>query len=340
MSEQQNRQMYEDEIDLKELFLVLWKGKIVIIACGLIFALLTALFTMFFIAPTYEAKMEIIASFPETISTKYGTYKLPMTTNDQYVNLIKSNDVLVKTLNDLHKEYDETAISAFTKKITIAKDEKTPNSFTVTVKAGSPTEALDIANLLYENYMETLNKTVKVYCAKYYITNHTNQFEADVEKLEANKELLSKNKALLDKTPQTINQKDALSIANINSVDYVVLENIINPNYTSIESKIIAIEQETFNLENSSALSEKYISELEDIKTQLLEGSENSMDLFPEITNSIYLPSQPLAPNQKTSPSTALNTVIGGVVGGMVSVIYVLIRKYWFDDKKYDVSTK
>lgn len=48
----------------------------------------------------------------------------------------------------------------------------------------------------------------------------------------------------------------------------------------------------------------------------------------------IYLPSPPVAPSQKTSPSNALNTVIGAVLGGMLGVMIALFQEYWFKETK------
>lgn len=46
----------------------------------------------------------------------------------------------------------------------------------------------------------------------------------------------------------------------------------------------------------------------------------------------VYLPSPPVAPTQKTSPSNALNTAIGLVLGGMLGVFIALFQEYWYKD--------
>jgi len=87
---QQNVQYNENEIDLKELFMALWKQKILIISFALIAAILAGIFSMFILSPVYDTKLNIVISMPEKYTTKYGEYKLPITTNDQYINLITS----------------------------------------------------------------------------------------------------------------------------------------------------------------------------------------------------------------------------------------------------------
>ncbi len=334
MSEQQNYNRYEDEIDLKELFMVLWNGKKIIIAITLIFAILTGIITMFFIAPVYEAKLDLIVNFPEIVNTKYGEYKMLMSTNEQYVNLIHSNDVLKLTIEDLNYDLSKNSIESFSNRISISKDDKKPNSFTINIKANSPNEALQAANTLYKNFIEFLNTTVKTRSADYFIANFSTELKKDEDSLESNKKLVAQYKEMLDKIPQTINQKDALGSLNINSVDYVVLENVINENYKKVELDIINLEQIIYNLENKINLSKQYLDELNLIKSSIAYNDDLAKEYFKVIDTSVYLPSQPVAPSSKTSPSTTLNVTIGAVIGGMISVIYVLIKKYWFTDIK------
>lgn len=334
MSEQQNYNRYEDEIDLKELFMVLWKKKLIIVSITLLFAILTGIFTMFFIDPVYEAKLDILVSIPETVDTKYGQYKMLMSTNEQYINQILSNDVLKLTMEEMNYNMSESSIESFANKISIIKDDKKPNSFTVKVKANSPEEALKVAKSLYKNFIDFLNVTVKTRSAEYFIALYTTELKKYEVNLELDNKLLEQYKDLLSKTPQTINQKDALNTLNINSIDYVVLENVLNENYRKIELDIINLEQQIYNLENRINISNQYIDELNQIKNDIATNGEFASEFFKVIDTSIHLPSEPVAPSQKTSPSTVLNVVIGAVIGGMLSVMYVLIKKYWFSESK------
>lgn len=334
MSEQRNYNRYEDEIDLKELFMILWKGKKLIIAITLIFAILTAIITMFFIDPVYEAKLDILVNFPEMVNTKYGDYKMLMTTNEQYVNLIHSNDVLKATMQDMNYDISKSSIESFSSGISIIKDDKKPNSFTIKIQAGTPDEALNIASNLYKNYIIFLNSMIKSRSVEYFSDYYSIELRKNEDELNSNTVLLEQYKKMLDQIPQTINQKDALESINIGSVDYVVLENIINENYKKVELDIINLEQVIYNLENKINLSKQYLDELSQIKASIVNNDELATEYFKVINTSIQLPSEPVTPNNKVSPSTSLNVIIGAVIGGMVSVIYVLIKKYWFTEVK------
>ncbi len=82
----------------------------------------------------------------------------------------------------------------------------------------------------------------------------------------------------------------------------------------------------------------KYLNELNDINTSIVNSRTLVNEYLTSINRSIQLPSAPVAPTAKTGPSTSLNTVIAAVIGGMISVIYVLIKKYWFIDEKIKVK--
>ncbi|HBG76057.1 MAG TPA: hypothetical protein DDW86_03760, partial [Clostridiales bacterium] len=79
MSEvQTDPQKYEDEIDLRELFQVLWENKYRILAGTLLVALLTGLVSIFLLTPVYQTKLDLVISMPEQYHTRYGDYKLPI----------------------------------------------------------------------------------------------------------------------------------------------------------------------------------------------------------------------------------------------------------------------
>ena len=105
MSEiQNNANTYEDEIDLRELIMALWRSKYIIISIAIIAAILTGLYSMFMLSPVYQTRLDIVINMPEQYPTRFGDYTLPLTTNDQYINLITSNQVLTNTIRDMDGE--------------------------------------------------------------------------------------------------------------------------------------------------------------------------------------------------------------------------------------------
>jgi capsular polysaccharide biosynthesis protein len=333
-------QKQDDEIDLRELILILWKKKTLIVSFTLIAALIAGIFSIFFIKPVYHAKLDLVINMPETYLTKYGDYTLPITSNQQYIDLITSNDILLNTLNDMG-DHDNISVDSLRSRITIVKSNTNSNieqnHFVIKIAANSPEQAKKLSEALYENYTEFIDVLTIEGAANYFANDYSNKLKALEVELRSAKEILKKNEELLSKTPQTINQKEALTeIENIKVSEFVVLENIINPGFTKIENDIILNKQEINNLENTISVYNTYLEELDVLNTSLNDYREsgNAVDLEAGITRIsktyLQLPSEPLVPSQKSSPNTTTNVGIGAILGGMLSVMFVLIKEYWF----------
>lgn len=334
-----NMQQYEDEFNLRELIMVLWKQKIVIISVALIIAILAALFSKFILPSVYETNLNIVISMPETYITRYGEYKLPISSNGEYIKLIKSNDVIVNTIKDMEYDTEMISVQDLKNRITIgeisANATIVQNSFIVTISANNPEESLKLAQHLYQNYIDFMDVMMKDRAVSYYSNDFTVQIESLENELNKTREILAKDEELLANTPETINQKAAASELKSDTTNFVVLENIINPNYTALEGSIIENKQMIFDLESSIELYKGYIEELEveqaalDKYYQSGKTGKIEASIMDVVEVSIYQPSEPVAPNHKSSPSTLMNTVIGGVLGGMLSVFVVLFKAYW-----------
>lgn len=338
---QNSRRNSEDEIDLRDLFLALWRQKILIICITLITAIITGLFSVFMLSPVYHSKLNIIINMPEIYNTKYGDYTLPLTTNDQYINLITSSDILVNTIKDMDYDSQGMTIEGLRDKISIGKRTSSTaveqNSFEVQIAASTPEEARKLAQSLYNNYIEFLDVMVVEGAVEYYTNYFTVQLTAQKVELESNQELLKKNEMLLADTPETINQKEAMNAiqGQGNTSDFVILENIINPNYTALELDIIENKQTIYSLENSMSMYQTYLDELKakqsDIEQYYQTGEFSALqtNIVSVTKANIYLPSEPVAPSRKTSPNNAKNVIIGTLLGGMISVLVAFLKEFW-----------
>ncbi|TWH79366.1 Wzz/FepE/Etk N-terminal domain-containing protein [Sedimentibacter saalensis] len=343
MNENQNNvQYYRNEIDLKELILALWKRKKMIISFTLVFAILAGLFSKFVISPVYDTKLNIVISMPEVYSTRYGDYTLPITTNDQYIKLITSNDVLINTIKDMEYDTVEISLEKLRKRIAIGNvDTKTntiQNSFEVTVSADNPEESLKLAQTLFANYIEFIDVMTKERAINYFINNFSMNIKSLENKLKSTRDILSTNEELLAETPQIITKGEAsieIQTQLTDKSDYVVPVNTVNPNYIKIENDIVENKQSINIIENSIMMNNQYISELGVEKQALNKYYETGRakklesSVIGVVETSVYLPSPPVAPTQKTSPSNSLNTIIGAVIGGMIGVMTALIKEYW-----------
>ena len=335
---QHNVQYKEDEIDLRELLMALWKQKIMIISAALIVAILAGMFSMFMISPVYDTKLNIVISIPETYNTKYGEYKLPITTNGQYINLITSNDVLVNTIKGMGYNADEVTLENLRERISIDKVASTvgvvQNSFDVKVSSDNSKDSLKLAQTVYDKYIDFMNVMTNERAISYYYDKFSVDLKSQAVLLKSEKEILKKNNDILAVTPQTINQKAAMDQLT-NTKDYVVLENIINPNYTEVEKTIIENKQKINTIEDTMRVDKENIIELDKEKISVAKYYETGKvgklesSIIGAIETSIYLPSQPVAPSKKTSPSNARNAAIGLILGGMLGVMVTLAKHYW-----------
>lgn len=311
------------EIELRDLFLILWKKKVFIICITFIAAIITGIISVFFITPVYHSSLNIIINMPETYHTKYGDYSLPITTNDQYINLITSNEILVHTIKDMGYD-NKTTIESLRDRITIDNsnsiDNVEQNSFNIKIAANNPEEARKLAQTLFNNYLEFLDLLTVEGAVDYYIDKYIVDVSTLEDTLERTKEILAKNEALLAEIPQTINQKEAMDEIDKSPKisDFVILENVINPNYTEIENDIIENKQSINSIENSIKTYNHYLNELKSVKESIkdykVNGNWNLEDEFKSITKTnIYLPSAPIAPSRKSSPSNLKNMIIGAV---------------------------
>ena len=155
MEASNNKEQYRDEIDLRELFLMLWKHKLIILCVTFIAAIISGVVSLFVLSPVYHSKLNIVINIPEVYITQYGDYTLPITTNQQYINLITSNDILSNVINDMGYDKDGISIEDLRSRITVdtAANEK-QNNFGVKVSADNPEEAKKLADVLYKNYIE------------------------------------------------------------------------------------------------------------------------------------------------------------------------------------------
>ncbi|NLB41503.1 MAG: hypothetical protein GX815_04455 [Clostridiales bacterium] len=347
MSEIQNDVItYEDEIDLRELFMAMWRNKYIILSMALVLALLTGLFSMFVLSPVYQAKLDIIINMPEQYHTYFGDYTLPINSNDQYIDLITSNSVLINTIEDMGYNPGEISVEDIRDSISVSQENSAnaekPNMFQITVSADNPEDALIFAQTLFNNYVEFVDVMTKERAVNHYYNQYSVSMLSLDKSLTKNQELLGKNELLLADTEQTINQKEVLEETQgilYNTIGVVVLDNIINQNYFKIEKDIIEIKQTIYSLENSISTTEEYLSQLEEERGNIAEyysnrnAEENPIQMIGVVETSIYLSSQPVAPTRKTSPSNARNAVIGLGIGWMLGLAIAYVLEFWRENE-------
>lgn len=327
-----NNQSHKDEIELRELIMVLWNRKIYIIVITVIFALLAGFFSRFFITPEYKTQFSMVVNIPSVYTNKYGEYTLPLTTNSEYVELIKSDEVVKEAIRELNYAEGEVSVGSINSRISIENTGEGQTVFPITVRGQSPDEVVELANALYESYVPFLDVMIKDSAINHYYKDFTVKYNANLSKLESSKDLLARQERLLDTTPKTINQKDALEEID-NTRDFIILENIINPNYTHLEYNILEIKQDINSLESTNVEYNRFIEELSLSLEALDEYYENGAkgEFATDVINSVEVSklSDPIKPSSKTSPNIKRNVIIAGLLGFMISVFSAFFIAYW-----------
>lgn len=329
MQDMENKVYDEDEIDLRELIMLLWRNKVLIISFTLIVTILAGVISVFFISPVYETKLNLAINMPEKYSTKYGDYDLPITHNEQYIDLVTNRDVILSTIEDMGYDEENVTVEELRDRISINNKEKNAsgNIFMLTVKSSTKEESYELAQALYKNYIRYVDLMINGRAIKNFMNYYQVQLESANKRLDRAHVLIEENEKLLAKTPQLINQNEVLSKYLEEVGEYIVIENIINPAYEKIESILVDYKEELILVEKEIEDYHRDIEELTSEEVRVKEGKE--CDLITAVDNHIFLTSQPTMPINKTSPSNSMNIIIGGVLGGMLSVMWVLVVAYW-----------
>lgn len=130
----------EEEIDLRDLIITLWKWKYTIIAVTVLAMVLAALISKFCITPVYESTAVVeIEPLPQALQ------ELPQRSMSSYQNLVTSDRVLeavIKKLN-LDESYTFTTLREEHIKTEVPQD---TNLIRITVSDNAPDQAARLAN--------------------------------------------------------------------------------------------------------------------------------------------------------------------------------------------------
>ena len=120
-------------IEARDLINLLWKYKLILIIIPLIFAIVAAIFNIYFVKPVYKTTFTIYVNIPSAYSTKYGNFTSPINNNIDYINLIKSNEVIEKTIASMGYNTYEVSIESINSRITIGEEDTSQNIFPIIV---------------------------------------------------------------------------------------------------------------------------------------------------------------------------------------------------------------
>jgi uncharacterized protein involved in exopolysaccharide biosynthesis len=200
MEERNNMQSYyEDEIDLREIFAVLWRWKWTIIGVTLASMILAFVISKFFMDPVYEAHTVVAPAAMSSVNGSSLTYvvnaenslqwqmgedmnaalKLPQVSGQNFNALLTSNHVIFRSLQVLSLDQN---INAIRERIKVNHDSATATT-EIVVSGTDPQENSELANTLVNqtiSYVKELNQQSMATTLNTF-ESQLNQAEADLE---------------------------------------------------------------------------------------------------------------------------------------------------------------
>lgn len=329
----------QEEISLREIIDIVWKGKKIIAAVTLICMLISGVFSFFVLSPSYEA--ESIVRFSSS-QKENGERNVALDLNS-FAESLKSDVSLNRVIEKLELAPNQFSVNGLRNSIetTVVKD---ANVIRLKMKGSDPATITRIINLLAFEMgarAEITDRSDIVVDAK----NQLLQLEDDIkitqsELNEANKQLQNTPEKLVTKkslAEDAFLQSVAAESRKINSKDAAALQMTneeVNPVYTSLKSKIAEtsinlsklVEQKS-TLENKIAVNEKAVADLTgQLNNEKL--TARSTERLLDGLNAVFI-SPALEPIQPIGPNKLLNIVLAAVVGAMASVMVVFFRHYW-----------
>lgn len=158
----QRSEVSDNEISIRDLIEVVWKGKFFIAIVTVIAVIVSAVVSFFILPETYSTTMSLavkpVTVKMSTIDNAVGIVDylgtMPLKTKEEYMLEVKSSRVLNRTIEMLASKDgagEVMSVSALSQSITVADVLKT-DRITVTVTCSDPEEAVLIADTLAEAF--------------------------------------------------------------------------------------------------------------------------------------------------------------------------------------------
>lgn len=340
---------YDDnEISLKELIMVLIKGRMTILWITFAVVILAGIYVFFIAEESYESSVEGTIAIAETASSKYGVYTFPSINKMDYLNVAKSDEVIKKVINNLNLQMSARSLES---KITI-KTEAESSSFEFVVRANDKVLSERIVKELSQVYIEALNMKYKKFAVELFLRDYYVNVRTISESIEKQEKSLEGLKDQLGQISPTITLQKlvtsdpelASKIASERGVsleslsDEVMFEQISNPSYEKLAESVMAAESALVelkaSLEQNTKLYDELVSEEAAINQYYESGSvealnDGSLELMESrvsVSNIIAAPDQPVAPNK------VLTLAIGVVLGLMLGMFVAFFKSYWMNN--------
>lgn len=298
----------EQEISMREIIEIIWKGKWVIVLITLFTMFTSGIINFFILDPVYEAKTTVMVS--------------PNGTNlNQYIEQIGNYVVISATIEELKLDENRITVDQLRNKIRTEIVQDT-NLFRIYVKDNSPEISSKIANSVTKNFISFIEKQQQEQMK----TNAAFELDNIESQIKQYKSALAKIEQEKSNTPKTVqitkslsndpfllsvvNDKKEAENAQLGSIQYQ--EEEVNPVYINLQE-----------MENSIIIE---LEKLESKKAEIIEKMNNALFVSQE---KLMIVSPAITPESPISPRKMVNIALAGVVGGMLSLLVVFFMHYW-----------
>jgi len=300
------------EITIQRFLLELWHEKVIIAAFTIIVFLAAVLFTYFTSETVYKSKALIAISPITALETKYGTYKLPLTTVDEYANFIRDSSTTALTIGFAELDMSEDQLLDYIK-INVTKG---VNYFSMTVESDTAEGARNIAEKHLVSFTHTIEMLIRNMAVDYYI----NRLNAQVSIHEYN----------LDQTETIITYIEEY----LKSIPVHISEQSLNPQYEKMSGELALLKMKEESTRIQVETIESDLKDLSSEKLLLAEGRGNIEykssipRAFDELSGIVTVINQPdLGDGYKTG-KMFFSMLAGMVFGLMLGVFAARFKTY------------
>ncbi|MGO4496262.1 Wzz/FepE/Etk N-terminal domain-containing protein [Paenibacillus sp. 2RAB27] len=330
----------QEEISLREVIKITWRGKWVIILGTIFLMSVTGFFCFFILDPTYEAATTVMVN-NQINEKQQQTVKKELA---PFVEQVKNSFFLDKIMNEMQLDPQKYTLDALRESINV-ETIKDSNFIRVKVKGSEPKIITNIANVIsYE-----LSSLIEISSSMDLIVNANKDLMETEDQLKIYQNQLDSALKMLETTPDKLNTekslagdpylqsvlKDLSGLSNKSLGSLQLNNEEINPIYIGLKSKVselsievskLQTEKQNFKARISSnqaiiAERQKQIKEIDLNLTNTLNGNENN--------NNAILITPAIEPKMPLTQGKLLTLIFAGLAGIVCSLFLVFFREYW-----------
>jgi capsular polysaccharide biosynthesis protein len=336
----------QDEINIRDIIMILWNGKWLIAIITLSLALLTAFYSFFMVSPVYQADVLLRYSIMATPDGQQQDIDI-----NSFVQTITSDESVSRIIQKLKLDTQQYSIPMIRNSITVnpVRDAKI---FEIQVTGTDPSLIAKIGNIVAAELAMRIEITDRADI----IVGAKNELLTIDDQIQITKKTVGTIEEQLKTTPEKlVNEKslteDSYLLSVVDGANGEGAKNGVlkfnseepNPLYLDLKSKVAEqklelsrLEEQKTVLNNKISMNQKLIDDLENQNIDELAQSNRTQRMLTGLKSLFIVPA--FEPTTPIAPKKTLNVVLAVVIGGMFSVVFVFVR-HFFKTAKPNVYT-